>query len=175
MNIASEEALIALLQETGDPQVADLLFKPYVVRIRNFLLSRGTYQNDIDDLVQETLLTGFLKINQFERKSTFCTWLMQIAFRKFIDSQRQSHRFKNLLERLSLARSGEVSDVAASSFERYEHLLKDLSPQQQNVFLCCDWLGYSHSEASQALLIKLGSVKTYLKQAREIISSRVEV
>ena len=90
VNENKEKQLVVLLQETGAPNVADLLFKPYIPRVRKFLLSRGACQSDVDDLVQETLLTGFLKINQFREESTFSTWLMRIAFRKFIDTKRKS-------------------------------------------------------------------------------------
>lgn len=174
MNENKEKQLVVLLQETGAPNVADLLFKPYVPRVKKFLLSRGACQSDVDDLVQETLLTGFLKINQFREESTFSTWLMRIAFRKFIDTKRKASRLQRLLEKFSLNRSDSPVMIDHSFyFERYERVLEDLSKEQQNVFLCCDWLGMSHTETSKTLGLALGSVKSYLKQARALLGLRV--
>lgn len=173
MTTVNEKSLIALLQETGDGKVADVLFKPYIASVRRFLLARGALQSDADDLVQETLLTAFLKINQFRGQSSFSTWLTRIAFRKFIDSRRQASRIKRLFEKFSAGAGTATGAAGAIEFERYEQLLEQLSMEQQNVFLCCDWLGHSHEEAARFLKLPLGSVKTYLKQARDSLNRKV--
>ena len=54
-------------------------------------------------------------------------------------------------------------------FERYERVLEDLSKEQQNVFLCCDWLGMSHTETSKTLGLALGSRQKLFKAGEGVI------
>ena len=50
-----------------------------------------------------------------------------------------------------------------------ENLLARLSDIQQQVFVYSEFYGYSHSEIADKLQLQLGSVKTYMKQARDAL------
>lgn len=169
-----ELELIALLQETGDPAVADRLFADKAPVLKRFLLARGAAFDDVDDIVQEALLSAFLHIHKFKGAAQFTTWLCRIAYTKWIDSTRRVGRMKKLLSRFV---DRGVEDIPASSeicFERFDSVLAVLSEPQRDVFLYCDWLGYSHNEAATSLKLPLGSVKSYLAQARHLIQETVE-
>lgn len=174
MLTSNERQLIALLQETGDPKVADRLFVDKALILKRFLLARGASIDEVDDIVQEALLSAFLHINNFRGAANFSTWLCRIAYTKWIDSTRVSSRWIKLLSRI---RDSGVTDIPVAhdvDFERFENILGVLSEPQQKVFLHCDWLGHSHGETAKLLRLPLGSVKTYLAQARQLINSKIE-
>lgn len=52
--------------------------------------------------------------------------------------------------------------------------LKQLSDNQKAVLLLCDASGMSHTEAANTLDMPLGSLKTYIKQARMIMQKQLE-
>lgn len=52
--------------------------------------------------------------------------------------------------------------------------LKQLSDNQKAVLLLCDASGMSHTQAAIALDMPLGSLKTYIKQARSIMQKQLE-
>lgn len=173
-NERRERELIALLQETGDPAVADSLFAEKAPILRRFLLARGAAIDDVDDIVQDALLSAFLHIHKFKGAAQFTTWLCRIAYTKWIDSTRKIGRVRKLVSQI-LDRG--LDDIPASSeicVERFDEILAVLSDPQRNVFLYCDWLGYSHNEAAKRLKLPLGSVKSYVIQARQLIHERVE-
>ena len=94
-------------------------------------------------------------------------------FTKFIDNQRKKKRFIKLLEKIFVEHVLDEDVGAKYDYEHYEALLAILSAEQRQVFLCCEWIGYSHSEASKLLEMPLGTVKTHMSQSKKQLASHL--
>lgn len=64
--------------------------------ITGFLLAEGCNENDVEDIVQQTLAKAVLKIDTFRGESLLKTWVFTIARRLFLDLERKSYRKKEV-------------------------------------------------------------------------------
>jgi len=72
-----EERLVEKAR-AGDPGAARELFDRYRPHVRRLLL-RQAPREEVDDLVQETMIAGWHGLSRFQGKSSFFTWLAGIA------------------------------------------------------------------------------------------------
>ncbi|HEY9030059.1 MAG TPA: RNA polymerase sigma factor [Kangiella sp.] len=175
MKSASTEHLIVICQSTGDRNAFNELFTRHDQALKAFLYHRLDCQN-IDDIVQETFVKAFLKIKQFDGKSKFSTWLYRIAFNEFLQLKRKASIFTRLKEKWQSDSDRTLtSNDNSTVYIDAQREINRLSTIQQKVFIYAELYEHSHAEISELLDIPLGSVKTYLKQARDQIKVQDDV
>lgn len=168
---ASVEQLVAIVQVSGDTAAFNELFSRHDRKLRGFLAFKSADQrHDIDDLVQETYVKAFLNIQHFSQHSHFSTWLLRIAINEMLQAKRSGNIFTRLKQRWFAAEPDTLThtDKSAEHLD-VETLMAGLSTIQQQVFVYTEFYGYSQSEIADKLNIPLGSVKTYMKQARDAL------
>ncbi|OBP16306.1 hypothetical protein A5320_02545 [Rheinheimera sp. SA_1] len=168
---ASVEQLVAIVQVSGDTAAFNELFSRYAQKLRAFLLFKSADSRfDVDDLMQETYVKAFLKINQFEHQAQFSTWLLRIAFFEMLQAKRSQGIFRRLTERWFAGNAEPMVHTDSTDQQMdAEQLIASLSDLQQQVFVYAEFYGYSQTEIADKLNIPLGSVKTYMKQARDAL------
>src|SRR5699024_9766728 len=77
--------------------LSELLQQNYSFLI-NYLMKVTLHQQIAEDLTQDTMMKSIEKIQLYNGKSKFSTWLITIATNLFIDQQRRKKREKNWLE-----------------------------------------------------------------------------
>ncbi len=168
---ASVEQLVAIVQVSGDTTAFNELFSRYDNKLRGFLAFKSAEQRqDIDDLVQETYVKAFLNIQQFQQQAQFSTWLLRIAINEMLQAKRSGNIFAALKQRWFAAEPDELShtDNTAAQLDAAT-LIATLSTIQQQVFVYAEFYGYSQTEIADKMQIPLGSVKTYMMQARNTL------
>jgi len=168
---ASVEQLVAIVQVSGDTAAFNELFSRFDTKLRSFLLFKAAGQHhDIDDMVQETYVKAFLNIKQFQQQAQFATWLLRIAINEMLQAKRSGGIFTRLKDRWFAAEPDSLvhTDNTAAHMDAAQ-LIAGLSTIQQQVFVYTEFYGYSQSEIADKLQIPLGSVKTYMKQARDML------
>lgn len=75
---AAEAALVAAARGGDEPAVRELIRR---LNPRLFRVARGIVDSDAEaeDVLQETYLTGFTRLDQFRGASAFATWMTRIA------------------------------------------------------------------------------------------------
>jgi RNA polymerase sigma-70 factor, ECF subfamily len=78
LSTATEEALIASARTGDEAAVRELIRR---MNPRLFRIARGIVQSDAvaEEVVQETYLTAFTRLAEFEGRSRFSTWITRIA------------------------------------------------------------------------------------------------
>ena len=115
-------------QESAVAQLRDILLRGVTAASRN----RYGGNIQVEDVVQEALLTILDKLHTFEGRSKFTTWAMTIAMRKAISELRKKHHKDISMSTLlngSMSFEPEVSSQGvAEETERYRALaiLRDL-------------------------------------------------
>ncbi len=168
---ASDAQLVAIVQVCGDSAAFNELFGRFERKLRAFLLYKSSDSRfEVDDLVQETYVKAFLNIGQFQQQAEFSTWLLRIAINELLQAKRAQGIFARLKQRWfhSEPEAQNHNDLSAEHRDA-TLLLASLSDVQQQVFVCAEFYGYSQSEIAEKLQLPLGSVKTYMKQAREVL------
>jgi RNA polymerase sigma factor (sigma-70 family) len=123
----------------------------------------GRLAGDIgDDLAQETFLAAWRAAASWRGDCSYYTWLVRIAWRKFL-SHKRSER--------PVARLDDAADVAVrSEAERravIDQAMEMLPERERMAALLCFAHGYSHGEAAMIMDVPLGTLKSLVARARK--------
>lgn len=157
------------------PQYAVLVdrFQP---RIFASMFAMIGNRQDAEDLTQEAFLTAYRKLDHFENRSSFYTWLHRIAFHLAIDLQRRKARTtkKHLSDDISesslqLASDDLTPESVAMNKEmatKVNAALQRLDTERKNLIVLRDIDGLDYAQIAEVLDIPIGTVRSRLHRAR---------
>jgi RNA polymerase sigma-70 factor (ECF subfamily) len=163
----------------GRTEAFGALVQRYQDRLYPTILRIIGSAEDAKDVLQDTFLRGFEKLDQFQGESSFYTWLYRIAVNLALSSHRRQ-RIRSM-PRASGAYAGapgeDPADLSADSdptsalerAEREEHVvaaLDQLCPDHRAVVVLKDFDGHRYEEISALLDIPVGTVRSRLHRAR---------
>jgi RNA polymerase sigma-70 factor (ECF subfamily) len=134
-----------------------------------FLLAYSFFRNRDDalDIVQETFLRFFQKVNLFRRGENFQNWLLQIAKNLCIDYYRKNYsKSKELksntpVDELNLSvQNGQDPEVASDLRTIFSASIKKLAKRQKMIFVMKHYNQLKYKEIAEVLGISLGTVKS---------------
>lgn len=134
-----------------------------------FLLAYSFYRNRDDalDIVQETFLRFFQKVNLFRRGENFQNWLLQIAKNLCIDYYRKNYgKRKELMsntpvDELNLSvQNGQDPEAASDLRTIFSASIKKLAKRQKMIFVMKHYNQLKYKEIAEVLGISLGTVKS---------------
>lgn len=143
---------------------------------------------DAQDLAQEALIRAYRSLGSFRNEADFGTWLHRITVNVWLNFRRKnSGRVPLSLDDPYVDSSGgevrrEVADSDGDPLQELEDkefrrlvraALDDLSGEHRAVLVLRDIEGYSYEEVSQMLGCSLGTVKSRLSRAREMMRRRM--
>lgn len=169
---ASDDDLAARARE-GCRDSFDALVRRFQVRLLRFLQRRVRSDSDAEDLLQETFVRAYLRLQQYNPARPFGTWLFTIAHRLAISHHRRG---------LAAARAGAVAGERLRDRVEPEPGTEMADEESRQVFweqacsvlseeqLCATWLFYVEQMPAPQIAEVLGrswvSVKTILFRAR---------
>jgi len=135
-----------------------------------------------DDVTQEVFLRVFRKLETFERRSIFSTWIYRMTVNLATDLQRRVRRTGRLVETAAeLARgdAGRVIDPgrASEGLERQDlggevaRAIRRLSPKLSTVIVLRYLEGLSYEAIGEVLETSVGTVKSRLNRAHAELSN----
>jgi RNA polymerase sigma-70 factor (ECF subfamily) len=185
----------------GDEDAFRELTDPYRRELQLHIYRIVGSPHDAEDLLQETLLSAWRGVEQFEGRASVRAWLYRIATNRSLDALRASRRRPEDLQRMTEmpepTRHGEsiwlepypdvllegVADQAPGPEARYETKetialafivgLQHLPPQQRAVLVLRDVLGFRAGEVAEMLETTQPSVNSLLRRARAAFESRL--
>ncbi len=170
--IAEDKALVEWSLD-GDNCAFEFLITRYSESIRRLLQSclGANSEQDIDDLMQESLIKVYLNLHRYDPRYTFGQWIYTIARNTFIDSYRKRQEEMSLDERFAStpeerSPNPEQSIINRQKRSQIEECISHLSPRHQKLFKMRFFDEYSYEEISEKLNMPLGSVKTNIHRAR---------
>jgi len=188
---------------TGDEQAFAQLTDPYRRELHVHCYRILGSSQDAEDALQETLLSAWRGLGDFEERSTLRTWLYRIATSRCLDALRAASRRPQMdapifaLHPPEPTQMGEVvwlepypdllleglTDPAPGPDSRYEAreaislafvtALQLLPPRQRVVLVLRDVLGFRASEVAHMLETTEESVTSALKRARAALKRRL--
>ena len=185
---ATEEALVRDLQN-GNLDAYDKLAEIYQKKIYGLSFNLTRNQMDAQDVTQEVLLTLFRKINMFQGKSAFSSWVYRIAVNASYMKLRSKKKEPNVsIDELmpSFNSAGFQQEKIQDWSENTESLLftketrdvinkaVDLLPEKEKVvFLLRDVEGLSSEKAGEILDLTVPAVKSRLHRARLFLRKKL--
>ncbi len=130
---------------------------------------------EAEDIVQEAFLTCYRKLKYFRMDASFKTWLYRIVVNLCYDRLRKANRENSVIHKLSLnleSRDGEMSDI--ENRIDLKGIISTLSPEHRLVLTLYYGMDYGVKKVAETLGIPVGTVKSRLNSARNIIRKRME-
>lgn len=132
-----------------------------------FLCDRGR----AEDLAQETFVTAYRKIDQFDpQRGRPIAWLLTIARRLCINSTKKLRAITsdNLPEPVSPTASEPDRSASRSEvFQALDRALENLSPEHRRVFVLAEIEELPHADIATIEDVELGTVKSRLSRAKK--------
>jgi RNA polymerase sigma-70 factor (ECF subfamily) len=157
----------------GDAAAHAALLRALVPMLRSFyrrrLIGAG---DDIEDLVQETLIAVHTRRESYDRGRPFVAWLYAIARYRMIDHLRRQRATVPVeaLDEILVAEGFEDACVARIDVGR---LLSELSPKQARAIRDTHIEGLSVAEAAEAAHIGESDVKVSVHRGMKALVARI--
>jgi RNA polymerase sigma-70 factor (ECF subfamily) len=177
---AANELDLANQAKQGDHAAFTELVNRYARKI--YRLARHITQNDQDaeDVLQETFLKAYSRLDQFQGNSKFYTWLVRIGVNEALMRlrRRRGGQTVSLDEELETGDGSIPRDIASEGSdpeenygreelrESLERAIDSLAEIYRAVFLLRDVEGFSTEETAQMLGLSVAAVKSRLLRAR---------
>jgi len=157
----------------GDAAAHASLLRALVPLLRSFYRRRmSAGPDDIEDLVQETLIAVHTRRGTYDRDRVFAAWLFAIARYKMIDQFRRNRRTVPIegLEDMLVAEGFEESSIARMDIG---DLLATLPAKQAGAIRATRIDGASVAEAANAAGIGESDVKVSVHRGLKALAARI--
>ncbi len=172
----------------GDREALERLFARHLKPLQRWASGRlprwARDLADTDDLVQDTLLQTFKRIEDFEprRVGALQAYLRQAVLNRVRDELRRKGRQPDAVEldglELADAQSPLEEAIGREAVESYERALQRLRPEEREAIIVRIEMGYSYDEMAQALgrptpeAARKAAQRALVRLAEEMASSR---
>lgn len=151
-------ALDALLYEIDARRLAE-------PGIRRVLINA----EDVDDVVQDVLLSVAQSIGQFEGRSRFTTWLHTLARNKAVAFLRRKKGGAEEFDDAVVSDVARLSSIVATH-ETIHAVLAGLPTHYRDAVRLRDLEGLSYAECAEALDLNLNTVRSHIARGRALLA-----
>ncbi|HEY9131766.1 MAG TPA: sigma-70 family RNA polymerase sigma factor [Dyella sp.] len=177
MRAPADDAALARLAIQGDTRAFGELVRRHEAGLAQAARSFGIPETDVDDVVQETCLTAWRHLADYDPTRPFRAWLFRIALNKM----RDLYRFRKVRDflfgafGLDKAEAASLRDRAPSPEQRAETLaelaevrvvLQRLDRDMREALVLTAIVGLSQAEAAEALQTTPKGVEGRVTRAR---------
>jgi RNA polymerase sigma-70 factor (ECF subfamily) len=155
---------------------------PHLQAIRNYALKITHHSEDSEDLVQETMFKAFKFFDSFEKGTNIKGWLYRIMFNSFINDYRIKSKepvkvcYEDVQDFYSFINVEDVKTRQAEN-DAFNNVLNDeiidalslLPDDFRTIVFLKDVEGYTYQEIADFMGCLLGTVRSRLHRAREIL------
>jgi RNA polymerase sigma-70 factor, ECF subfamily len=151
----------------GDAEAFQTLYDRYFDKV--YAISRGILQDgdEAHDAVQEIFTLVYRKLDRFDRRSKFSTWLFRIAVNRSIQQSRRVKFKRNLVPLTDVM---EEPHEEPAEFEAHPHVTEAMNllpPPDRAILTLFYWDELSLQEIAEILGCSPNAAKTRLFRARE--------
>ncbi|MEA3478149.1 MAG: RNA polymerase sigma factor [Bacteroidota bacterium] len=147
------------------------IYKLYYKAMYNTALRILNNADDAEDIMQESFLDAFRKIDTYHGGATFGSWMKRIVINKSLDELRKRKDIFSIDKEGTDIIAEEIHEdpveVLSYKVEKIRIAIADL-PEQYRIILSLHLLeGYDHEEIAEILNITYGTSRTRYSRARQ--------
>ncbi len=157
----------------GDTKAQELLYREFSPQLYGICLRYAKNSADAEDILQDAFICIFEKIGDFKFRGAFEGWLRRIA----INTALQKIKKQKIKEQFTDAEIigedlADFSDVAIP-LDALLQMIQSLPNRYRLVFNLYVLDDYKHMEIAEMLHISVGTSKSNLARARQILQQKV--
>jgi len=163
----------------NDQKAFNYLLDVFWDNVYGFQLKRTHNENDAEDITIQTFSKAFDKIETFDEKYTFKTWLITISKNIHIDLLRKeknsiiqviSKNNRDMFQVLDESPSPEDKLITEQHLAKLLRDIKKLKPHYQEVINLRYFQEFSYKEISKELKEPINNVKVKLLRAKKLLA-----
>ena len=172
--------------EKEKEEIFDTEFLPNINAMYNFANRLTFDEDDAKDLVQDTYMKAFRFINSFQRGTNAKAWLFRIMKNSFINDFRKKSKEPTKIDYQEVETFYNSDDVDKSITtdlraetvkdmmgDEISNALNSLDVDFRTVIILCDLEGFKYDEMAKILDIPIGTVRSRLYRARNLLKDRL--
>ena len=180
--IEQDDTALVLASQAGDQDAFALLVQRHQRRVFNLVYRMLQQYEEANEVTQETFLAAWQGLPQFRRNALFSTWLYRIAYNcalKQIEQRKRDNALQVAIqaEQTVLINSDEKVGAQLETRDRQQLVREHLStlPAKYRIVLILRHLqGMTYEEMAEILTLPIGTIKTHLFRARNLLKERLE-
>ena len=162
-------------------------FLPQIDALYTFAYHLTYNEEDANDLVQETYLKAYRFIENYKEGTNAKAWLFKILKNAFINQYRKKSKHPTQVDYEEVVNFHGEEDTQYSSYmdlreEMFQHMMGDEVTNAINslpvdfrvVILLCDIEGFTYEEISKIIDIPIGTVRSRLHRARNMLKEKLQ-
>ncbi|WP_211356839.1 sigma-70 family RNA polymerase sigma factor [Phaeodactylibacter luteus] len=168
-------------------QIFEQEFLPHLDALYTFAYHLTYNEEDANDLVQETYLKAVRFISSYHAGTNAKAWLFRILKNAFINQYRKKSKQPTKVDYEEIVNYHDEEDTNFSSYmdlreEMFQGMMGDEVTNAINslpvdfrvVLLLCDVEGFTYEEISKIVNIPLGTVRSRLYRARNLLKEQLK-
>lgn len=186
LSALSDNELVAEVIK-GDQECFSEIINRYTEKVANLALRIARNHEDAEEILQDVFVTVYRKVDKFEGKSAFSSWLYRItvntAFMKLRKrKQQQSVSLEESAPGYKDSWMSDRSEVSDVNFITARHELREqidqavakLPEEYRAIFILRDVDGLSNQEVAEILGVTIPAIKSRLHRSRLMLRKRLQ-
>lgn len=186
MNFACQETddqIICRLRD-GQEEAFELLVQRYRARVQRLALRFTRNREEAEEVSQEVFLTIYRKLDQFEGKSSFSTWLYRVAVNASLMRLRSQETTETVpIDDLVGDLVGDEEEAvkppdsrlhSEEALAQIERAMEHMPEEFKTILILRDIEDFSNEEAAEIMDLSVAAVKSRLHRARGYLRKKLE-
>ena len=169
---------------SGEKEIFEILMRRYNQTLYRVVRGYMHDKNDVRDIMQETYLKAFNKIDQFRLDASFSTWLIRIGINEALQWLRRNKKniqmnavsnLNNGFEQINYTRFNTPESTVINHEMKIllEKAISQIDEKYRIVFILCEVEKLSRQKVADCLDISLSNVKVRLHRAKNLIKTQL--
>jgi len=164
------------LAREGDRSAFEGLYRKHAGRIYALCLRLTGRVSEAEDMTQEAFIRAWQKLDTFEGRSLFSSWLHRLAVNVVLN-ERRSRGGEPSMETIDdheNAQAESAPRIGAAAGGDLEKAIAALPDAARHVFVLHEVHGYTHGEIGEIVGIAEGTSKAHLNRARTLLKEALK-
>ena len=131
--------------------------------------SRIKDNNDIDDIIQETMIMAYLNIKKLRNNNLFKTWIIKILINNC--NKQYKRKIHNSLDENDMINRIESEELDLSDIE-FQNFISFLKEDERTILTLYYYLGYTTKDISKILNKREGTICSKISRAKVKIKEK---
>ncbi len=181
-NVVNEDTQLIDQTLAGDAAAFEQLVRRHQDRLFNTLCHTIGNREEAEDVVQDTFVQAYTKLQHFQQRSSFYTWIYRIAHNLWVSRRRRRrpHMSVELGRELTGKEPTDGLESPVQQLERQERIqlirtaLAALGDEARAILVLREMDGCCYESIAELLDVPLGTVRSRLHRARLQLKRKLE-